>query len=229
MKSHIVLAVLLMPYVLPAQVGPTKPSSKKEDCCVLEPLIAPDASAGRVRKDAVPRLVEGNVASHVRVIVYEDLQCPDCAAFRKAMDEVLLPRYGRLVAFEHRDFPLPKHSWAKEAAVAARYFQNLDPDVALEFRRRVLGRIGAITSQGFRQALAEFCREKGLDWGNTLAALSNEKYVRAVEEDFQEGIAAGVRRTPTAIAAGRTFVETIDLGEFQRLVDGLLAAPAANQ
>ncbi|NWF85183.1 MAG: thioredoxin domain-containing protein, partial [Bryobacteraceae bacterium] len=61
---------------------------------------------------APPTRVEGNPSSPVRVVIYEDLQCSDCAAFRKMLDEKLLPRYGSKVAFEHRDFPLAKHSWA---------------------------------------------------------------------------------------------------------------------
>ena len=63
-------------------------------------------------------LVEGLAESKVRVLIYEDLQCPDCAAFRRMMDEKILPRYQDRVAFVHRDFPLAKHAWARKAAVA---------------------------------------------------------------------------------------------------------------
>jgi len=31
-------------------------------------------------------LVEGNASSPVRVVIYEDLQCSDCAAFRKMLE-----------------------------------------------------------------------------------------------------------------------------------------------
>ena len=55
--------------------------------------------------------------SKVRVLIYEDLQCPDCAEFRRMMDEKILPRYGERVAFIHRDFPLAKHAWARKAAI----------------------------------------------------------------------------------------------------------------
>ncbi|HPQ16423.1 MAG TPA: thioredoxin domain-containing protein, partial [Bryobacteraceae bacterium] len=71
-------------------------------------------------------LVEGNPSSRVRVVIYEDLQCPDCANFRRMLDEKLLPKYAATVAFEHRDFPLPKHSWARKAAIASRFFQEID-------------------------------------------------------------------------------------------------------
>ena len=62
-------------------------------------------------------VVEGNKSSAVRVIAYEDLQCPDCAVYRKMLDEKLLPKYGGTVAFEHREFPLRKHQWARPASI----------------------------------------------------------------------------------------------------------------
>ena len=69
---------------------------------------------------AADRLIEGDPKSSVRVIIYEDLQCPDCADFRRMLDTQLLPRFAAKVAFEHRDFPLAKHAWARKAAIAAR-------------------------------------------------------------------------------------------------------------
>src|SRR4051794_16108543 len=80
-------------------------------------------------------LVEGNPASSVRVLIYEDLQCPDCADFRVMLDKELLPKFEKTVAFEHRDFPLPKHEWARKAAIAARFFESVSPQVAVEFRK----------------------------------------------------------------------------------------------
>jgi len=44
-------------------------------------MLAPAFTLG-----AAQRLVEGNASSAARVIVYEDLQCPDCADFRKMLD-----------------------------------------------------------------------------------------------------------------------------------------------
>jgi protein-disulfide isomerase len=80
-------------------------------------------------------IVEGLAESPVRAIVYEDLQCPDCAAFRRMLDDKLLPAYGGKVAFVHRDFPLAKHAWARRAAIAARFFTDQKPELGLEYRR----------------------------------------------------------------------------------------------
>ena len=80
-------------------------------------------------------IVEGRADSPVRAVIYEDLQCPDCAAFCRMMDEKLLPEYGGKVAFVHRDFPLAKHAWARRAAIAARFFTDRKPELGLEYRR----------------------------------------------------------------------------------------------
>lgn len=226
------VVLVMLSLWLPAKAEQKQPSEQsplqskpapKEDCCVLE-LTSPAglASGEKARKPTPLRHVEGNAASRIRVIIYEDLQCPDCAVFRKALDETLLPRYGAVVAFEHRDFPIPKHSWATEAAVAARYLHDLDPGTAAEFRRRVQGRISEINARGFRAELSAFCRDKRLDSEKALAALMNDSYIRAVDAEFQEGVAAGIRRTPTVEVAGKTFVETIDVNELQKALDALV-------
>ena len=64
-------------------------------------------------------VIEGALQSPVRVLIYEDLQCPDCTDFRRMLDTQLLPRYAAKVRFEHRDFPLAKHVWARKAAISA--------------------------------------------------------------------------------------------------------------
>ncbi len=234
LRSFPVVLVMLSLW-LPARAEQRQPSEQsppqskpapKEDCCVLElPSPAGVASGGKARKSTPLRHVEGNAASRIRVIIYEDLQCPDCAAFRKALDATLLPRYGAVVAFEHRDFPLPKHSWAKEAAVAARYFHDLDPGAAAEFRRWVQGRISEINARGFRAELSAFCRDKSLDSEKALAALTQDSYKHAVDAEFREGVAAGIRRTPTVVVAGKSFVETIDVSELQKVLDALVGQP----
>ncbi len=81
-------------------------------------------------------LIEGQAQSTVRVIIYEDLHCPDCADFRRVLDEKILPRYADKAAFIHRDFPRAKHAWARKAAIAARYFGEIKPELGLAYRRQ---------------------------------------------------------------------------------------------
>jgi protein-disulfide isomerase len=182
------------------------------------------ALAASLAPGATPRLVEGEPSSRVRVLIYEDLQCPDCAAFRQMLDEKLLPKYGARVAFEHRDFPLAKHAWARRAAIAARFFLDVSPELAVKFRRHCLESIQKTTVSNFSARLAAFAEANGVDPGRAAAALDDAAYAAKVEADVQDGVARGVAKTPTALVNGEPFVEAIPFEEIARAIDRALAS-----
>jgi len=165
------------------------------------------------------RLVEGNPASRVRVVIYEDLQCPDCAAFRRMLDEKLLPAYASRVAFEHRDFPLAKHGWARQAAIAARFFERLRPELAVAFRRHMLANIRQTTPETFKDRLSAFARDNGVHPDRALAALEDPRLAALVEADVQDGVARGVARTPTVFVNDQPFVEKFTFEEISRAIE----------
>jgi protein-disulfide isomerase len=169
-------------------------------------------------------LIEGATQSPVRVIIYEDLQCPDCAAFRAMLDEQLLPRYGATVRFEHRDFPLAKHAWARKAAIAARFLEEAQPGAGLAFRKFAMANLSQITSTNFEPILAQFAESHGVDPSKAKAALSDQRLADLVEKDYQEGVARGIARTPTALVNGRPFIESFSVEEISKALDEELAA-----
>jgi protein-disulfide isomerase len=163
------------------------------------------AGAEAAKKAVLP--VEGNTNSAVKVVVWEDLQCPDCAVLRRMMDEQLLPRFGRTVAFVHRDFPLAKHAWARPAAVAGRHFATVSAGLAVAWRQWVMANIREIKVETFREKLAGFARDNGADAEAALRALEDPDLAALVERDVQEGVARGVAKTPTVFVNGRPFIE----------------------
>jgi protein-disulfide isomerase len=171
------------------------------------------------------RLVEGNASSPVRVLVYEDLQCPDCAALRRMMDAKLLPRFGAKVGFEHRDFPLPKHSWARRAAIAARFFQGVRPELAVKFRRETMAALAMITPEAFGAHVAAFARSNGVDPAKAAAALADPNLAKLVDADYQEGVARGVAKTPTVFVEGEPFIETFTFEELAKAIEAAGAKP----
>jgi protein-disulfide isomerase len=167
-------------------------------------------------------LVEGKASSPVRVVIYEDLQCPDCAAFRQMLDEKLLPKYGAKVAFEHRDFPLAKHAWARRASIASRYFQSLGLETALRYRRETMAALRQIKADTFEDWLRAFCQRHSLDAAKAVAALNDPALQALVEKDFQEGVARGIARTPTALVNGEPFIETFTAEEISKGIETAL-------
>ena len=169
-------------------------------------------------------LIEGAAQSAVRVVIYEDLQCPDCADFRQMMDTHLLPKYGATVTFEHRDFPLAKHAWARKAAVAARYFEETQPGLGLAWRKYAMSHQSEISADNFDERLAQFAKQNGADPAKAAAALSDARLAALIEKDFQEGVARGIAHTPTALVNGQPFIETFTVEEISKAIDSELAA-----
>ena len=180
--------------------------------------------AASVAFGAVKPLIEGNPDSPVRVIIYEDLQCPDCAAFRLMMDNEILPKYGAKAAFEHRDFPLPKHKWARKGAIAARYFQTVKPDLALEWRRYAMANLREITPENFNEKLSAWAKAHGSDPAAAIASLDDKALGAGVEEDYQDGIARGIAHTPTVLVNGEPFIETFTFEQISQGLDKAIGA-----
>ncbi len=151
--------------------------------------------------------IEGNPQSLVRVVIFEDLQCSDCAKFRVMLDSTLLTRYGKQAAFEHRDFPLAQHTWSRRAAIAARYFDAQNPKLGVEFRRQALANLETIQAEELASWVAAFARQYGVDPVRAVEALHNPTLAAMVEKDFAEGVARGIAKTPTVFVDGEPFVE----------------------
>lgn len=161
----------------------------------------------------------------VRVVVYEDLQCPDCAVYQKMLDDQLLPRYGGAVAFEHRDFPLPKHAAARPAAMAARSFAQVSPDLGLAFRRHCFARLRQVSFlENMENIVREFAHASSADGDKALAALHDPALAKLIDSDYQEGLARGVVRTPTVFVNEHPFVEHFTFEEISKSIDAALAA-----
>src|SRR6267142_4060665 len=89
-------------------------------------LVASLASAQTV--DPALRPPKG---AQVALVVFEDLQCPDC---RRAAP--LVAEAGRTykIPVVRHDFPLPMHNWSFDAAVIARYFDSHSHELGYQYR-----------------------------------------------------------------------------------------------
>jgi protein-disulfide isomerase len=167
-----------------------------------------------------PRLVEGNTASPIKVIIFEDLQCSDCANFRVMLDKQILPKFAGKASFEHRDFPLPKHNWARKAAIASRHFHAVSgAELAVKYRRETMANMKAITAENFNESLAAFAKANGADPAKAVAALNDAALAAAVDKDYKDGVARGVGRTPTVLVDGEPFIEVFTFEEIAAALD----------
>jgi protein-disulfide isomerase len=168
-------------------------------------------------------VVEGNPGSPVKVIVYEDLQCGDCQTFRTLLDEKILPKYASRVAFIHRDLPLGKHDWARQAAIAGRWVYQQDPKLGITFRREIMSEQEHLTANNLKPWLIEFATRNDLDYKGIVNSLNDPRIVTLVDQDSLGAAARGISHTPTVYVGNQALVETITYEDLARLIDVELA------
>src|SRR2546428_6086046 len=69
--------------------------------------------------------------AQVAIVVFEDLQCPDCRRAAPLVEEAA--RTYKIPVVRH-DFPLPMHNWSYDAAIIARYFDTRSKQLGNDFR-----------------------------------------------------------------------------------------------
>jgi hypothetical protein len=97
----------------------------------------------------------------VAIVVFEDLQCPDCA---RAHPGLVAASEASKVPLVIHDFPITRHAWAFPAAVLARYFTSQSPALGIEFRNFVFENQKDITPDNLRQFGERFAHQHQLQY-----------------------------------------------------------------
>lgn len=133
------------------------------------------------------------VAGRPVIMEFSDLQCPDSARFGVGLKSTIMQRYvttGR-AEFEWRDFPLPKHAQAVDAATAAR----CAGPAAEQVRRQILANQGNMSSAAFTQ----YATQSGVDQAAFATCMRSGQARQTVMADKALGDRYGVRGTPTLV------------------------------
>lgn len=158
----------------------------------------------------------------VAIMVFEDLECPDCARVAPLLHEAAKTYNIPLVQY---DFPLPQHPWSFEAAVNARYFDTKSAKLGDEYRLYIFKNQAYVTKQNLRGYTEKFAEQNKVvlpfvvDPNGDLAA--------KVKADYQLGQRLPVEHTPTIYvvsnsARGTPFVEVVDRTQLYQLIDQVM-------
>jgi protein-disulfide isomerase len=148
----------------------------------------------------------------ITLIEFSDFQCPYCSRAKGTVDE-LLKIYKDSLQVTFRHFPLPFHSNAMPAAIAAvaaaeqgKFWQMHDKLFA---NQQALG----------ADDLEKYAKEIGLDMAKYKAAINNPKTKEAVEADKKMGETFGVGGTPAFFINGHSFSGAYPLDSFKTAID----------
>ncbi len=172
--------------------------------------------AAPVRLDDRPS--RGDLTAPVVLVEYGDFECPYCAQAAPVLHE-LVESCGGLVRHVFRHFPLFEvHPYALTAALAAevahahdQFWPMHDQLFAYQARLKDID-------------LRMRAERLGLDPDLVVGAAA-QPYGTAVEADYEHGVAAGVRGTPTIFINGQAYRGRTELPALRRAVH--LAASSA--
>ena len=157
--------------------------------------------------------------SKVAIIVFEDLECPQCARAAPLLHEAS-KKYN--VPLIQHDFPLKQHPWSFEAAVNARFFDTVSPQLGDEYRLYVFQNQNYITKQNLRGITEKWAQDHKaalpfvVDPSGALTA--------KVEADRAMGARIPLDHTPTIYIVndsgrGASVTEVSDLSQLYSTLD----------
>lgn len=161
---------------------------------------------------ATPEHYKGGRNASVIIEEFADFQCPTCAVFHPVVQE-LYALYGDRIKIVFRNYPLPIHSKAFDAALAAEAagFQGKFWDMQnLLFANQ---RSWA-TSPDHRKEFESYAQKIGLDVERFKADIAGVAARERVQKDIERGKALRINSTPTFLVNGRPL--NPDETEFQR-------------
>ena len=169
----------------------------------------------------VPEVLRPPKGAQVALVVFEDLQCPDC---RRAAPLVAQAGQTYKIPVVRHDFPLPMHNWSFEAAVLARYFDTHSKALGNAFRDSVFEHQLEITPGNLHGFAEKFAAEHKVDL--PFVVDPSGKLAALVNADKELGKSINLQHTPTIYVvsnkrAGKPFVEVVDRTQLYALIDAM--------
>jgi protein-disulfide isomerase len=157
--------------------------------CMLAPAALGAADGSGLE---IPR------GADVAIVVFEDLQCPDC---RRAHPELLAAAKSSDVPIVIHDFPIKRHAWAFPAAILARHFTLQSPELGVEFRTFIFANQPDITPDNLREQSERFAAQHQ----QRLPAVVDPdgKLLGLVQADYDLGVKIGLEYVPLIFVVSR--------------------------
>lgn len=195
---------------VPQQFSPQQPVPQQYGPGYGAPLQSQAPLPAQSQQTADPgTAIRGVLPAGAPVIVeFSDLQCPDSARYNSRLKADIMKRFvgdGK-ADYQWRDFPLPSHANAPEAAVAARCAGGS----ADRMRQLIMQNQGQMSSNVY----AQYARQLGVAPETFSACVRSERTMQQVQQDRALGESFGVSATPTLVLGtsdGRGGIQPVKL------------------
>jgi len=174
-------------------------------------------------QDEVNPVLKPPKGAQVAIVVFEDLECPDCRRAAPLVEEAA--KTYKIPVVRH-DFPLPFHKWSFDAAVIARYFDTHSKPLGNQYRDYIFEHQPEITPENLRSFSEKFAADHKVDL--PFVVDPQGKLAAAVVADRDLGKSIHLEHTPTIYVVsnktqGKPFVEVVDRTQLFQLIDVMKA------
>ena len=170
-----------------------------------------------------PSLLRPPKGAPVAIIVFQDLQCPKCRIDAPVEEQAARAHNVPLV---RHDFPLPMHNWSYNAAVMARYFDSVSPDLGNQFRDFIFQHQPEILPDNLQNFAQRFAAEHKVQLPFVIDPQG--KFAAQVNADKELGRKINIQHTPTIYVVSsknpaKPFVEVSDTSQLFQTVEAMQA------
>lgn len=160
----------------------------------------------------------GGKNAKVTIVEFSDFQCPYCAEGSKILAK-LKKKYGNKIKIASKQFPLPFHTQAKKASVAALCMNEQNVDLFWKMHDYMFANQSKLSVDDLKAS----AKTLGANTEQFNKCLDDNKYIAQVEKDIQEGKAIGVKSTPTFYVNGKLVSGALPVESFSEIIDQELA------
>jgi protein-disulfide isomerase len=168
---------------------------------------------------AHPRPALGGKDAAFTIVVFADFQCPFCRKTMLAITKGLAPSVLKDARVVFLNFPLPNHSWARQAADAAACL-NGSP-AFWKVHDFIFEHQSEMSAATVSARISDVAREAGVEDPTQFSTcVSSGAAASAVDEDFAFGNALGLTATPTLFVNGRQAIGAQSAEDIAALISG---------
>jgi len=162
--------------------------------------------------------VTGGKDAKVTIIEFSDFQCPFCAKGADITKDIK-KKYGNKVKIAFKNFPLPFHNHAEQAAVAGLCANEQGSEFFWKMHDEMFAHQDALDTEGLKKT----AKKIGLKMDGFEKCLSENKYLAQVKADMEEGKKVKVKSTPTFFINGKLINGAQPMDVFSEIIDEELA------
>ena len=162
----------------------------------------------------------GAPGAPLSLVMFSDMQCPQCKAEAESLRKNLLASFPTQVRVYFMDFPLSSlHPWASQAAIIGRCILQQGQPQFWSYIDWIYANQNDIKPDNLRAKAEQFAKDNKLDLMSFGHCLDNPARVTAeVDKEIAVGKSLNINETPTIFLNGRRLVGSIEWDNLKPII-----------